>query len=121
LKNGNCRNRGSHGKANYHRSPDRQYSHPADEPNLPVAAAEIAADVRRWREAGASLFHVHARDADEKPTLDISVYQANVRAIKKAAPDVIIQLSTGALAGKDWEARVRPVRLLPEMASFTTG
>ncbi|MDJ0889509.1 MAG: 3-keto-5-aminohexanoate cleavage protein, partial [Desulfobacterales bacterium] len=36
-------------------------------------------------------------------------------------PDVIIQLSTGARAGKDWEARANPVRLLPEMASFTTG
>jgi 3-keto-5-aminohexanoate cleavage enzyme len=90
-------------------------------PNLPVTAAEIAADVKRCRAAGASLFHVHARGADEKPTLDVHVYQANVRAIKKAAPDVIIQLSTGARAGKDWEARARPVRLLPEMASFTTG
>jgi 3-keto-5-aminohexanoate cleavage enzyme len=34
---------------------------------------------------------------------------------------VIVQLSTGGRAGKDWEARANPVRLLPEMASFTTG
>jgi 3-keto-5-aminohexanoate cleavage enzyme len=90
-------------------------------PSLPITPAEIAADVKRCRAAGASLFHVHARDADEKPTLDIRAYQANVRAIKEAAADVIIQLSTGARAGKDWEARARPVRLLPEMGSFTTG
>ena len=32
-------------------------------PNLPVSAEEIAADVRRCHEAGAVLFHVHARDA----------------------------------------------------------
>jgi 3-keto-5-aminohexanoate cleavage enzyme len=90
-------------------------------PNLPVTAAEIAADVKRCRDAGASLFHVHARDAEQKPTLDIRVYKANVRAIKEVAPDVIIQLSTGARAGKDWDARANPIRLLPEMGSFTTG
>ncbi len=90
-------------------------------PNLPVTTTQIAADVKRCRDAGACLFHVHARDANQKPTLDIDVYKANVRAIKESAPDVIIQLSTGARAGKDWEARAKPVRLLPEMGSFTTG
>ena len=89
--------------------------------NLPVTADEIAADVRRCADTGASLFHVHARDIDEKPTLDIEVYKENVRQINAIAPEVIIQLSTGARAGKEWEPRVNPVRLLPEMASFTTG
>ena len=90
-------------------------------PNLPVTAEEIAADVRRCHEAGAVLFHVHARDADQKPTLDINVYKENARRIKELAPEVIVQLSTGARAGKDWEERAKPVRLLPEMGSFTTG
>ena len=90
-------------------------------PNLPVGADEIAADVRRCADAGAVIFHVHARDKDQKPTFDIDVFKANARRIKKTAPEVIIQLSTGARAGKDWEARANPVRLLPEMASFTTG
>ena len=90
-------------------------------PNLPVTADEIAADVRRCADAGAVLFHVHARDAGEKPTLDISAFKERCRKIRAAAPEVIIQLSTGARAGKDWEARSNPVRLLPEMASFTTG
>jgi len=90
-------------------------------PNLPVTADEIAADVRRCLDAGAVLFHVHARDAEQKPTLDINVYKQNVRRIKELAPVVIVQLSTGARAGKDWEERSQPVRLLPEMGSFTTG
>lgn len=90
-------------------------------PHLPVTPEEIAADVKRCRDAGACLFHVHARDAAERPTLDIACFKANARAIKAAAPDVIVQLSTGGRAGKDWEARARPVRLLPEMGSFTTG
>jgi 3-keto-5-aminohexanoate cleavage enzyme len=90
-------------------------------PNLPVTAEEIAADARRCRDAGAVLFHVHARDADQRPTLDVNVYKQNARRIKELAPDVIVQLSTGARAGKDWEERAKPVRLLPEMGSFTTG
>jgi len=90
-------------------------------PSLPVTGEEIAADVRRCAGVGASLFHVHARDAAQEPTLDIDVYRDNARKIKHVAPDVIIQLSTGARAGKDWELRANPVRLLPEMASFTTG
>ena len=90
-------------------------------PNLPVTADEIGADVRRCAEAGAVLFHVHGRDADQQPTLDIDAFKERVRKIKTAAPEVIIQLSTGGRAGKDWEARANPVRLLPEMASFTTG
>jgi 3-keto-5-aminohexanoate cleavage enzyme len=90
-------------------------------PSLPATADEIAADVRRCTDAGAIIFHVHARDKAQKPTLDSEVFKANARRIKETAPEVIIQLSTGARAGKDWEARANPVRLLPEMASFTTG
>jgi len=90
-------------------------------PNLPVTADEVAADVRRCADAGAALFHVHARDDRQQPTLDTAAFKARARKIKAAAPEVIIQLSTGGRAGRDWEARANPVRLLPEMASFTTG
>jgi hypothetical protein len=90
-------------------------------PNLPVTADEIAADVRRCADAGAVLFHVHARDADQKPTLDIAAFKERAWKIKAVAPEVIVQLSTGGRAGKDWEDRATPIRLLPEMASFTTG
>ena len=89
--------------------------------DLPVTAEEVAADVRRCADAGAVLFHVHARDANGKPTLERDAFKERVRRIKEVAPEVIIQLSTGGRAGKDWDARANPVRLLPEMASFTTG
>jgi 3-keto-5-aminohexanoate cleavage enzyme len=90
-------------------------------PHLPLTPDEIAEDVRNCADAGAVIFHVHARDSSQKPTLEISVYKETVRKIKKSAPEVIIQLSTGARAGKEWEARANPIRLLPEMGSFTTG
>ena len=90
-------------------------------PNVPMTPEEIAEDVRRCSEAGACLFHVHARDGQERPTLDILAFKKIVKKIKRMTPDVILQLSTGARAGKDWNDRANPVRLLPEMASFTTG
>lgn len=90
-------------------------------PNLPITPEEIARDVKDCADAGASIFHVHARDEMEKPSLDVEIFKKIVREIKNKAPGVIIQLSTGARAGKDWEDRALPVRLLPEMGSFTTG
>ena len=90
-------------------------------PHVPLTPAEIAADVRRCADAGASLVHIHARDQQGKPTLAKAVFQETARRIKAVATEIIIQLSTGARAGRDWEARATPVRLLPEMASFTTG
>lgn len=90
-------------------------------PNLPVTPEEIARDVKDCADAGASIFHVHARDEMAKPSLDEEIFKDIVRNIRDKAPDVIVQLSTGARAGKDWEDRALPVRLLPEMGSFTTG
>ena len=90
-------------------------------PNVPVTPDEIAEDVRRCADAGASVIHVHARDSQQKPTFDTAIFREIVAGIKSTSPEVIIQLSTGARAGKDWEARMNPIRLLPEMGSFTTG
>ena len=90
-------------------------------PNLPITPEEIARDVRDCADAGACIFHVHARDEMGNPSLDQEIFKMIVRKIKDKAPEVIVQLSTGARAGKDWEDRALPVRLLPEMGSFTTG
>jgi 3-keto-5-aminohexanoate cleavage enzyme len=90
-------------------------------PHVPLTPEEIAQDVSRCYDAGASIFHIHARDIQARPTLDLDVFKKTARLIKTRNPEAILQLSTGARAGKDWEARANPVRLLPEMASFTTG
>ena len=42
--------------------------------HLPVTPEEIAETAVRCRQAGASLIHVHARDAGGKPTLDPEVF-----------------------------------------------
>jgi len=90
-------------------------------PHLPITPEEIAETAVRCRQAGASLIHVHARDAAGKPTLDPDVF-GRIHQLVTARTDLIVQISTGGRAGMDKEARVAAVRhLRPEMASLTTG
>jgi 3-keto-5-aminohexanoate cleavage enzyme len=90
-------------------------------PHLPVTPQEIAETAVRCRQAGASLIHVHARDAAGNPTLDPDVF-GRIYQLVSARSDLIVQISTGGRAGMDKEARVAAVRRLrPEMASLTTG
>jgi 3-keto-5-aminohexanoate cleavage enzyme len=90
-------------------------------PNLPVTPEGIAETAERCREAGASVIHVHARDAAGEPTLDPEVF-ARIYELVSERTDLVVQISTGSRAGTDLEARAAAVRLLrPEMASLTTG
>jgi 3-keto-5-aminohexanoate cleavage enzyme len=90
-------------------------------PHLPVTPDEIAETAVRCQEVGASIIHLHARDAAGRPTLDPEVFAQSSRLIA-GRTDLIIQVSTGGRAGMDPEARAAAVRhLRPEMASLTTG
>lgn len=93
----------------------------AKNPHLPVTPREIAEDARRCFDAGATVFHIHARDSEGMPTLSRDVYADIAGRVRAAVPEAVIQLSTGARAGREWEDRAAPVRLAPDMASFTTG
>jgi len=90
-------------------------------PFLPVSPEEIAESAERCREAGASIVHVHARDAAGKPTLDPAIFERIHHLVSKRT-DLIVQISTGGRAGADPRARAAAVRLIrPEMASLTAG
>lgn len=96
-------------------------------PNLPCAPQEIADDVEKCARAGAVFFHIHARDENNKPTMDVEIFREICRLVKRRCPDVIIQISTGGRAppvGVDVDPnlwRVSPLDLLPESGSFTPG
>jgi 3-keto-5-aminohexanoate cleavage enzyme len=92
-----------------------------DQPNLPLSAEEIAEEVARCREAGAAMVHLHVRDAAGRPTQDRETFASAIDAIKRAAPDVIVQTSTGGSVGMTEEERAQPLELKPEMATLTTG
>jgi len=90
------------------------------QPALPVTAAEIGADAARCREAGASLYHLHVRDAAGSPTQAGEAFAAAIEEIRKRS-DIIIQTSTGGAMGMTADERLQPLELGPEMASLTTG
>ena len=90
------------------------------QPALPVTAAEIGADAARCAEAGASMYHLHVRDAAGSPTQAQAVFAAAIAAIRERT-DIIIQTSTGGAMGMSADERLQPLELDPEMASLTTG
>ncbi|HHV78660.1 MAG TPA: 3-keto-5-aminohexanoate cleavage protein [Firmicutes bacterium] len=89
-------------------------------PYVPVTPAEIAESVYECYKAGASVAHIHARDETGRPTYRKEVFKEIVDRIKEKC-DIIIQLSTGARAGRTAEERGECITLAPEMASLTTG
>ncbi len=90
------------------------------QPALPVTAAEIGVDAARCREAGASMYHLHVRDAEANATQAVEMFAAAIAEIKKRS-DIIIQTSTGGAMGMTADERLQPLELDPEMASLTTG
>ena len=90
------------------------------QPNLPISAEELARDAASCREAGASIYHLHVRDPDGHPTMDVEVFRAAHDAIREAC-DVIVQFTSGGAVGDTVAARLAPLSLQPEMASLTTG
>jgi 3-keto-5-aminohexanoate cleavage enzyme len=91
------------------------------QPNLPLSPQEIAEEVARCRQAGASMVHLHVRDEGGTPTQGREHFAAAIEAIGRAAPDVIVQTSTGGSVGMTEEERAQPLDLKPEMATLTTG
>ncbi len=90
-------------------------------PAIPYTPEEYAAEARRAADAGASVVHIHARYPDGRPSYRIEEYRAITRAILEAAPDLVINYSTGAV-GIPIEERVHHITALrPELGALNMG
>lgn len=89
-------------------------------PYLPITPEEIAQDVEKVWQTGASIVHLHVRDQDGNPTQNKEIYHEAIEKIKERT-DIIVQVSTGGAVGMTLEERIQPVLLKPEMATLTTG
>jgi len=87
---------------------------------LPITPEEIGRAAEECCQAGASIVHVHARNADGSPTQDKETYRRIIAAIRKRC-DVIVQVSTGGAVGMTPQERLAPVTLAPEMATLSMG
>jgi 3-oxoadipate:acetyl-CoA acetyltransferase len=97
----------------------------ADTPHVPLTPEELAADVRRCVDAGASIVHIHPRDEQGRPSQDPALAAAFIRAVRKAAPEVVVCITTSGRVHPELEVRAQVLELdgdaKPEMASLTLG
>ncbi len=91
-----------------------------NQPNLPITPEEIAEEAYKCWQAGASIVHVHARNADGSPTQAYEMYK-EIKELVEAKCDVIFQPSTGGAVWHSPEERLQPVELSPEMATLSMG
>jgi 3-keto-5-aminohexanoate cleavage enzyme len=92
----------------------------ADVPQLPVTLDELVATARSCEQVGAAMIHVHIRDDDAKPTLDLVRLKDTVAALREQT-DLIVQLSTGGAVTDPESDRLRVLDAMPHSASCTMG
>jgi uncharacterized protein (DUF849 family) len=88
---------------------------------IPYTPEEYAKEVRRARDAGASMVHIHARTPDGTPTVEPQHYKAITQAILAETPDIIVNYSTGWV-GLPMAERVGHItQLRPEIGALNMG
>jgi uncharacterized protein (DUF849 family) len=94
---------------------------PSQSDALPISPEQIVAAAVEAREAGASVVHVHAREADGRPSADPDTLATIVSGIR-AQTDLIVNLTTGGGAGMTYAERVAPIAVTkPEIGTFNLG
>ncbi len=90
-------------------------------PYFPSSTDALADSAAAAAAAGASIIHLHVRDAKGNPTQDVSIFKEVTEKIRARNKDVIIQYTTGGAAGTPLELRCGPLALKPEMATLSMG
>ena len=92
-------------------------------PNIPIQPKEIAEEVyRAWNE-GASIAHIHARDEKGMATTDPEVFREIGFQIRRKGCDIILQYSTspGREPGSKVDQGLKSIEANPEMVSLDIG
>jgi uncharacterized protein (DUF849 family) len=88
---------------------------------IPYTPEEYAKEVRRARDAGASMVHIHAREPNGTPTVEPAHYRAITQAILAETPDIIINYSTGWVGLPMAERVGHIVELKPDVGALNMG
>ena len=87
---------------------------------LPVTLDELVTTGKECREAGAAVIHVHIRDGEAQPTLDLDRLKDTVHALREST-DLIVQLSTGGAVTDSYDRRLAVLDAAPDGCSLTCG
>ncbi len=90
-------------------------------PHVPFTAEEIAAEAAASATAGATVIHIHVRDRDGRPSMDLGLYRDAVGAVREAAPSLLVNLTTAGSWQMEESQRLAVVALRPDMCSFDAG
>jgi uncharacterized protein (DUF849 family) len=94
---------------------------PSQSPYLPLSADEVADAALAAVEAGSAVVHLHAREADGRPTADPGVLEKIVGRIT-AETDAVVNITTGGASSMTMEQRLAAAyRLRPELATMNMG
>ena len=85
-----------------------------------MTVEEIAATARDCQAVGASVIHLHIRDAETRPTLDLGYVREVVAAVREST-DLVVQLSSGGAVTDPFDARLAVLDAQPDAASLTLG
>jgi uncharacterized protein (DUF849 family) len=89
-------------------------------PQLPTTPEELAQTAQDCEQAGASMIHIHVRDHDHQPTLDLALLKEWVAAVRESS-DLVVQLSTGGSVHDPLEQRLKVLDAEPDACSLTMG
>jgi uncharacterized protein (DUF849 family) len=89
-------------------------------PALPVSLDELVSTAKACEAAGAGLIHIHIRDDDAQPTLDVGRLTDTVAAVREGT-DLVVQLSTGGAVTDPYDARLAVLDAAPDSCSLTCG
>ena len=92
----------------------------ADHPALPLSADELARTAAECLERGASMIHLHVRDAEGRHCLDPEAYRAAIASICEAVGDRLVLQITSESLGRysPAEQRAAVLRTNPEAVSL---
>lgn len=94
-------------------------------PHLPLTPEEIASDAAESVAAGATILHLHARDADGRPDWRPDTFRRLIAAVRERCPDALLCVSTSGRDDPDPEHRAAVLDLRgddrPDLASLTLG
>jgi uncharacterized protein (DUF849 family) len=101
-------------------APTGAESSKADVPALPVTLDELVETAKACEAVGAAMIHIHIRDDDGNPTLDLGRLRATVAAVREATT-LVVQLSTGGSVHDGYQPRLQVLDAEPDSCSLTCG
>ena len=92
----------------------------ADCPHLPTTLEELVETAIACEAAGAAMIHVHIRDQEHRPTLDLGRLIETVAALRERT-SLVVQLSSGGSVHDPLANRLRVLDAEPDSCSLTMG